>query len=105
MAQVAKRLTDSVIEQRLDDLNTQAPRPWRIQDRRLEKTFQFTDFTTAFAFMTQVALAAERMNHHPEWRNVYRTVEIALTTHDAGGLTALDFELAVVMERAADQRL
>ena len=105
MTQAAKSLTDSAIAQRLDDLNAQAARPWRTQDRRLEKTFQFTDFTTAFAFMTHVALAAERMNHHPEWRNVYRTVEVALTTHDAEGITALDFELAAIMERAADQRL
>ena len=105
MTQAAKALTDSVIEQRLDELNAQAVRPWRIQDRRLQKTFEFTDFSTAFAFMTQVALAAEHMNHHPEWRNVYRIVEVALTTHDAEGITALDFELAATMERAAGPRL
>jgi 4a-hydroxytetrahydrobiopterin dehydratase len=102
---VAQSLTDSVVEQHLDDLNALAAQPWEVQGLRLKKTFEFPDFSSAFAFMTQVALAAERMNHHPEWRNVYRTVEVALTTHDAEGITALDFELATIMERAADQRL
>ena len=65
------------------------------------KTFEFADFVAAFGFMTRVALVAERMNHHPEWFNVYRRVEVKLTTHDAGGITELDFELARVMEAAA----
>lgn len=63
----------------------------------IEKTFQFTDFKRAFAFMTQAALKAEQMNHHPEWFNVYNKVSITLTTHDAGGITHLDIELATFL--------
>lgn len=60
----------------------------------ISKTFQFADFKRAFAFMTQVALKAEQMDHHPEWFNVYSRVDITLSTHDAGGVTALDVALA-----------
>ena len=67
----------------------------------IEKVFLFKDFTQAFAFMTAVAAEAEDLNHHPEWSNVYRTVRVRLTTHDAGGLTTLDAELARRMDRAA----
>lgn len=67
----------------------------------LHKQFVFKDFNTAFAFMTQVALKAEKMDHHPEWFNVWNKVEITLSTHDAGGLTALDLELARFIESAA----
>jgi 4a-hydroxytetrahydrobiopterin dehydratase len=65
------------------------------------KTFVFKDFNEAFGFMTRVALVAEKMDHHPEWRNVYKTVEVALSTHDAGGVTRLDIELATVMNAIA----
>ncbi|MEZ5596836.1 MAG: 4a-hydroxytetrahydrobiopterin dehydratase [Pseudomonadales bacterium] len=68
---------------------------------RLVGQFRFRDFPAAFAFMTRVALVAERMNHHPEWRNVYNRVDVELTTHDAGGLTELDFTLARAMLDAA----
>ena len=61
---------------------------------KLHRELQFADFVQAFGFMTRVALVAERMNHHPEWSNVYGRVVIELTTHDAGGITELDFELA-----------
>lgn len=69
---------------------------WRLGADGLSITrrFVFGNFSEAFAFMTRVALAAEKMDHHPEWSNVYKTVEVRLTTHDAGGLTALDFDLA-----------
>lgn len=67
----------------------------------LHKTFQFADFKQAFAFMTRVALKAEQMDHHPEWSNVYNKVEITLTTHDAGGVTALDVALARYCDEAA----
>lgn len=67
----------------------------------IEKTFRFTDFKQAFAFMTACAVRAEEMNHHPEWRNVYNTVEVTLTTHDAGGVTDKDRELARFMDQAA----
>ena len=65
------------------------------------KTFVFGDFVQAFGFMTKVALVAERMDHHPEWSNVYKTVNVLLTTHDAGGLTMKDIELARAMDLAA----
>ncbi|WP_029074929.1 4a-hydroxytetrahydrobiopterin dehydratase [Kaistia adipata] len=67
----------------------------------ITKVFTFGDFQEAFAFMTRAALLAERMNHHPEWSNVYRTVTVTLTTHDAGGLTERDIELAEAMDRFA----
>lgn len=57
---------------------------WKEEDNKLEASFEFKDFKTAFAFMTRVAFEAEGLNHHPEWKNVYNTVDITLTTHDAG---------------------
>lgn len=65
----------------------------------ISRTFTFKNFSEAFAFMTRVALAAEKMDHHPDWSNVYKTVKVTLNTHDAGGLTGLDFELARKMDR------
>lgn len=62
------------------------------------KTFTFEDFTQAFAWMTRAALWAEKWNHHPEWKNVYKTVEVTLTTHDVGGLSSLDAKLARKMD-------
>jgi 4a-hydroxytetrahydrobiopterin dehydratase len=76
---------------------------WRYDARRgglISREFVFGDFAQAFGFMAQVALAAERLNHHPEWSNVYDRVAITLTTHDAQGLTELDVELARVADRA-----
>jgi 4a-hydroxytetrahydrobiopterin dehydratase len=67
----------------------------------ISRTFTFRNFSEAFAFMTRVALAAEKMDHHPEWSNVYKTVDVTLNTHDAGGVTALDIELASKMNRFA----
>lgn len=67
----------------------------------ISRTFTFKNFSEAFAFMTRSALAAEKLDHHPEWSNVYKTVEVKLNTHDAGGLTTLDFELAKRMNRYA----
>src|SRR5438270_12788626 len=66
-------------------------------------TFIFRDFNEAFGFMSRVALVAEKHDHHPEWRNVYKTVEVVLATHDAGGVTALDIELAKAMNAIARQ--
>ncbi len=65
------------------------------------RTFTFRDFNAAFGFMTRVALQAEKMNHHPEWFNVYKTVQVTLCTHDAGGVTERDVELAKVMNACA----
>jgi 4a-hydroxytetrahydrobiopterin dehydratase len=67
----------------------------------IHKTFTFRDFNAAFAFMTRSALMAEKMDHHPEWSNVYRTVEVTLSTHDAGGLTDKDIKLAEFMNGIA----
>jgi 4a-hydroxytetrahydrobiopterin dehydratase len=67
----------------------------------IAKKFVFKDFNEAFGFMTRVALVAEKLDHHPEWFNVYKTVEVTLSTHDAGGLTERDVELAAVMDRIA----
>lgn len=67
----------------------------------IAKTFTFKNFNAAFGFMTRVALVAEKMDHHPEWRNVYRTVDVVLSTHDAGGLTERDIRLARSMDEIA----
>lgn len=67
----------------------------------IAKTYQFKDFKAAFAWMTAVAAVADRMDHHPEWRNVYKTVEVVLTSHDADGVTARDIKLAGEMDRLA----
>lgn len=72
---------------------------WQLVGNTLQKEFKFKDFVSAFGFMSQVALHAEKLNHHPEWKNVYNTVSITLSTHDAGGLTKLDFELAKLIDK------
>jgi 4a-hydroxytetrahydrobiopterin dehydratase len=69
----------------------------------IAKTFIFKDFNEAFGFMGRAALVAEKSDHHPEWRNVYKTVEVVLATHDAGGVTALDVALAKAMNAIASQ--
>ncbi len=69
----------------------------------IKKSFKFKSFMDAFAFMSKVALFAEGMNHHPEWRNVYNRIDIELTTHDSGGLTEWDIKLARFIEAAAAQ--
>lgn len=74
---------------------------WQLADGKLHKTFQFADFITAWGFMSRVALVAQAMDHHPEWFNVYRTVRVDLSTHDAGGVTTLDVELARKMDALA----
>lgn len=67
----------------------------------IARRFVFKDFNAAFGFMTRAALVAEKMDHHPEWFNVYKTVEVTLSTHDAGGVTELDIKLAEAMDRIA----
>lgn len=80
-------------------------RAWRVLPDRdaIARTFQFKDFVAAWRFMSGVALTAERMDHHPEWKNVYNRVEVVLTTHDAGGVTERDVALAKAMDRLADE--
>lgn len=86
-----KRLGDEARREALATLSG-----WALAEGReaIVKRFVFRDFNEAFGWMTRVALLAEAMNHHPEWRNVYRTVEVTLATHDAGGLSELDVKLA-----------
>jgi 4a-hydroxytetrahydrobiopterin dehydratase len=76
------------------------PQGWQRENDRdaITREFQFKDFNRAFAFMTQVALAAEKADHHPEWFNVYNKVRITLSTHDAGGVTEKDLQLAAFID-------
>ncbi len=91
----------------LEALAAEGVRGWSAQDDRdaLKKTFRFRDFSAAFAWMTEIALVAERLDHHPEWFNVYDRVEVTLTTHDAQGVSERDVALALSMELAALGRL
>lgn len=92
------RLTDAEITTVLARL----PGWTRVDGREaIAKRYVFANFVAAFGFMTKVALIAEKMDHHPEWANVYRTVDVTLATHDAGGLTKLDIELAAAMDKLA----
>jgi 4a-hydroxytetrahydrobiopterin dehydratase len=72
---------------------------WTFRDGGIEKSFVFRDFVDAFGFMTRVAIEAEKLNHHPEWSNVWNKVHMRLRTHDAGGVTDLDFKLAEIIEK------
>ena len=74
---------------------------WDVADTKAEKTFTFGNFIAAFGWMTSVAIVAEKLNHHPEWFNVYKTVKVTLTTHDTGGLSDLDLKLAQKMDALA----
>jgi len=91
------RLSEQEIETRMAQLGTISGQAWELKDNKLHISLKFADFVAAFAFMTAAALHAEKMDHHPEWKNVYNRVEIDLTTHDAGGITELDFKLAEFM--------
>ena len=95
------RLTDAECRAALDGLPD-----WTLRDDGLaiSRDLKFADFNEAFGFMARVALVAEKMDHHPEWRNVYRTVEVVLSTHDAGGVTARDIALARAMDAIAASR-
>ena len=88
MAEVQK-LSEAEVATRLSEVPG-----WAIIDGKLQKTFTFPSFVTAFGFMSSVALLAEAMGHHPDWSNVYNRVTIALTTHDVGGISTRDFALA-----------
>ena len=90
------RLSDSEISFRLGSLPG-----WTLSAGKLHREFVFCDFSGAFGFMARVALAAERKNHHPDWSNVWNRVTVELWTHDAAGLTVLDFDLAAEMSRLA----
>jgi 4a-hydroxytetrahydrobiopterin dehydratase len=86
----------------LEDALDQLPGWTAVAGREaIGRSYDFPDFVSAFAFMTRIALLAERLDHHPEWRNVYGRVEVVLTTHDAGGVTGLDLHMARAMDAAA----
>ena len=95
MARPAK-LDEAEVRAALDELPG-----WSIEAGKLHREFRFPDFVRAFGFMSSAALVAEKLDHHPEWSNVYGRVVVDLTTHDAGGLTALDLELARRMNELA----
>jgi 4a-hydroxytetrahydrobiopterin dehydratase len=90
------RLSDSQISEGL-----QALPEWTVKDGKLHREYQFPDFAHAFGFMATSAPLIERMNHHPEWSNVYSRVVVDLSTHDAGGITQLDFKLGKLLEGIA----
>ncbi|MEZ5855646.1 MAG: 4a-hydroxytetrahydrobiopterin dehydratase [Hyphomicrobiaceae bacterium] len=95
---MAQRLSDDAVKAALSRLSG-----WTMVDGReaITRSFTFKDFNAAFGFMTRAALIAEKLDHHPEWRNVWNRVDVVLATHDAGGLTELDFKLAQSMDDLA----
>jgi len=93
-----KALSKKDLEKRIEELNQDLSEDWILQDGKLYKEFGFSDFIAAFGFMSQVAITAEKMNHHPEWSNVYNKVNVHLSTHEANGITDKDFKLAQKME-------
>lgn len=95
-----QKLADEAVTEALAGLEG-----WTLEEggAAIVRRFAFKSFSEAFGFMTRTALAAEKLDHHPEWSNVYNKVDVRLTTHDAGGLTALDFELAGRMNRFAGE--
>ena len=76
---------------------------WKVEGGKLHREYKFADFAHAFGFMAAVATIAEKMDHHPEWLNVYNRVTVDLSTHDVGGITELDFALAAGMEKIASK--
>ena len=93
---MADRLSDSQIEEALTGLDG-----WSLQNGKLSRDFKFANFIEAFGFMTRAAIEAEKMDHHPEWFNVYSKVSVQLVTHSANGITSLDVELASKMNALA----
>jgi len=86
------KLSESSIEEKLKNLPG-----WSVKNDKLYKEFQFNDFNQAFGFMTRAAMEIEKMNHHPEWFNVYNRITVELTTHDSGGITDNDVNLARIL--------
>jgi 4a-hydroxytetrahydrobiopterin dehydratase len=93
---MADRLTDSEIEEALAGLDG-----WSLENGKLSRDFKFANFIEAFGFMTRAAIEAEKMDHHPEWSNVYSKVSVQLVTHSADGITSLDVALAMKMNALA----
>jgi 4a-hydroxytetrahydrobiopterin dehydratase len=90
---MADKLSDREVRERLAKLDQ-----WSLIDGKLRREFKFSDFVRAFGFMTSAAIEAEKLNHHPEWSNVYNKVTVNLVTHSAKGITELDFKLAKKMD-------
>jgi 4a-hydroxytetrahydrobiopterin dehydratase len=97
---MAERLSAEARKSALEELSGWSEAPGR---EAIARTFTFKNFNEAFGFMSRAALVAEKNDHHPEWKNVYKTVEVVLATHDAGGVTRLDIELARAMNAIAKQ--
>jgi 4a-hydroxytetrahydrobiopterin dehydratase len=92
------KITETELAMALSDLPA-----WKVEGGKLHREYKFADFVAAFGFMTGAALVAQAMDHHPEWFNVWNTVRVDLTTHDAGGISALDVKLAQSMEQLASR--
>lgn len=90
-----KKLSGSELDEIIKNLQG-----WELKDGKLLKSFKFSNFVEAFGFMTKIALEAEKINHHPEWSNVYNTVVVKLSTHDTGGITDYDIKLAKIIDNA-----
>lgn len=93
---MAEKLSAAEVETRLSGLDG-----WSLSDGKLERQFKFADFARAFGFMASAAIEADKLNHHPEWSNVYNRVIVRLVTHEAKGITDLDFQLARRMNELA----
>ena len=93
-----QKLSDAEVDSALQDLTG-----WSIAQGKLHREYQFADFIHAFGFMSTAALGIEKMGHHPEWFNVYNRVKVDLTTHDAGGITSKDIELAKLLDTIANK--
>jgi len=93
-----KKLSDGELDSSLQRLSG-----WHVANGKLHRDFQFADFAHAFGFMTTAAILIEKMNHHPEWSNVYNRVSVDLTTHDSGGITQKDVDLAATLDAIAKQ--
>ncbi|MDP2175022.1 MAG: 4a-hydroxytetrahydrobiopterin dehydratase [Bacteroidota bacterium] len=89
------KLNTKEIQLKLTEIEPQ----WIFNDNSIQRSFKFNDFIEAFSFMTSVALIAEKLNHHPNWENTYNKVSISLSTHDAAGLTDLDFKFAKAIDK------
>lgn len=97
-------MTDKLTQnERAEHIDPLLANGWTLQSDRdaIHKEFVFANFVEAFGFMTRAAIHAEKLNHHPEWSNVYKTVAVTLTTHDADGLSALDAQLGAIMDKLA----
>ena len=100
---MTEKLDEAPLSAALLALNSELDVPWTISHGELHKRFEFDNFISAFGFITQVALLAQRLNHHPDWSNSYKVVEFRLSTHKCNGISALDFQLAQGIESLAGQ--